>query len=290
MRMAEGGVDIAGSSGAAARMRAFASLQGRGTRPCVIMGESGTGKTRLARLIHHHSPYAPRPPVVVDLRLLGTRERRTALFGGEPPELTTTRRGALEAETTLLLRHVDRAEAFLQELLARAMRGGAFVRFGSQKERPLLARLIFIFDAHAGAGSLLAPQLAGIVRSLPACAIPPLRRRMKDLPALAAQMLGKRPGRRLLDDLKRRRWEGNVRELAVCLGGMRAGNGGGGLAADAALLAWRLREGESFSVEEVLDRMRRHASEEMLASCHGNLSRAAARLGMSSRTLGRILQ
>jgi len=64
--------------------------------PLIIIGEGGVGKSFLAAHIHAASPLSLRALESLNFSTLPERDQRINLLGGEPPDLTTTRRSVLE--------------------------------------------------------------------------------------------------------------------------------------------------------------------------------------------------
>jgi transcriptional regulator with PAS, ATPase and Fis domain len=174
--------------------------------PVVILGEPGTGKHWLARLIHHHGPARDGHFLAVD----GGRLPPAALAGLlSAPGGLVHQRGA----GTVYLREPDRLPRDLQAGLAALLASGG---------RP---RLIAGFTADPAervhAGQLLDDvycKLSTLVIALPA-----LRDRAADLPRLVERLLERlagRTGRRpaglapaAWDAVRAYPWPGNLREL-----------------------------------------------------------------------------
>jgi DNA-binding NtrC family response regulator len=109
----------------------------------VIVGEAGSGKTDLAMQIHAAGPFRHRELKSMNFRTLKDRGQRYGLFGGEPPELSSHRRGILEFHTTILLKHIDHANSFLQDRLAAALKQSKVQRFSGEHSLPIPGRVIF---------------------------------------------------------------------------------------------------------------------------------------------------
>jgi two-component system C4-dicarboxylate transport response regulator DctD len=109
----------------------------------VIVGEAGSGKTDLAMQIHASGPFRHRPLKSLNFRTLKDRDQRYGLFGGEPPELSSHRRGILEFHTTILLKHIDQANSYLQDRLAAALKQSKVQRFSGEHSLPIPGRAIF---------------------------------------------------------------------------------------------------------------------------------------------------
>ena len=182
--------------------------------PVLIRGETGTGKTLAARVLHGSGRRTRRAPVVIDCPSLTQQDGSALLLG------TATSRGALELASggTAILEEVVALSPGHQGQLLRFADEGLIQRIGETSARQVRARII--------ATSSIDPRSSDHFRrdlyfrlAAEELALPPLRERPDDIPELALHF-----GREALGDTPRftnaalRRlleydWPGNVREL-----------------------------------------------------------------------------
>lgn len=183
--------------------------------PVVLVGETGTGRGVLARLIHELSRRAVRPLLVADPQ---ARDLAARLFGASGGAGTFPGPGLLEEADggSLLLLDAHRLPPDIVGRLAQYLKTGCFTRQGGNRQRRADTRLFFKFPPQ-GPG----PELVGAGRLL-TLAVPSLRQRREDIPALLEYFLAlgeDRAGRRLgltpkaLKALEAYDWPGNIGEL-----------------------------------------------------------------------------
>jgi DNA-binding NtrC family response regulator len=196
--------------------------------PVMLLGETGTGKEILARLLHNASNRPSGPYVPVNGALTGGALAESELFGHQKGAFTgaeTARMGALRSAHggTLFLDEVADIPASAQVKLLRALEAGEVKSLGSDAPVAADFRLVSATSQNleeaieAGRFRLdLYYRLAGFVVH-----VPPLRDRPLDILAIAAKFLEK-TGLDLHREsdgvLLSYRWPGNVRELRSCLG------------------------------------------------------------------------
>ena len=270
--------------------------------PLLLEGETGTGKSFLARRIHRRSRPG-KPFVVVDCGAIPETLLPAELFGHTATAFTDAgreRKGwlALAKDGTLVLDRVDALSPASQAVLLRFLEEGRFFPLGAASPRPFSARVIALAGPGLGAkleeGSFrsdLYHRLAGFHGQLP-----PLRQRREDiLPHARAFLAKKAPGFSLAAEaealLLAYPWPGNFRELEAVL--QRAA-----LRARGSVVGVGELELPLFSWDAVIPALaqRRASMEEasklyalfVLAAEGGNVSRAAKVLGVSRRTLIRL--
>jgi transcriptional regulator with GAF, ATPase, and Fis domain len=219
--------------GRSARMRAvfeFLRIIGSSESTVLVTGESGTGKEVTATLIHQASRRKHRPFIAVSCALFSETLIESELFGHERGAFTGAvkdRPGRFEMADggTLFLDDIDDVPLSMQVKLLRVLQNRTIERLGGTRTVPVNVRII------AGSKKDLKQMVAeGKFREdlfyrlnvLPV-ALPPLRERREDIPALMDHFLERyfrRKGEDVppISDAVRQaflgyRWPGNVREL-----------------------------------------------------------------------------
>ena len=190
----------------------------------LILGETGTGKGMLARAIHDLSPRKNKPFVAVNCGALAQDLISSELFGHERGAFTGAhqrRLGRLDLAQngTLFLDEVGELPLTAQTRLLRVLQESVIVRVGENKPRQVDCRIIAAthrnLEADVKSGRFrqdLFYRLKVVDISLP-----PLRKRVDDLPLLCEHLLEPFGQFRIHPDameiLRKYRWPGNVREL-----------------------------------------------------------------------------
>jgi chemotaxis protein methyltransferase CheR len=196
----------------------------------LLLGETGVGKSQLARALHELSPRRSRPLVTLNCAALPAALVESELFGHERGAFTgahARRIGRFEAADggTLFLDEIGELPMDLQGKLLRAVQDGEFERVGSSVPLRTDVRLIAAtntdLEAKVRAGGFR-QDLWYRLNIFP-ITVPPLRKRPDDIPALVAHFIEKhcrklsRPTldvtRATMNTLKAAAWPGNVREL-----------------------------------------------------------------------------
>ena len=198
--------------------------------PVLLRGESGTGKSVLARMIHSTSPRGRRPFVVVNCPTLSEELLASELFGHARGAFTGAIRdqaGRVEAAEggTLFLDEIGEIAPALQAKLLRFLEEKEFERIGENKTRRADVRMIAAtnrdLEDHVRKGLFredLLYRLNVIDLKLPA-----LRERPEDILRLARRFLAffAKAVRRQTPELSKAAeqalraysWPGNIREL-----------------------------------------------------------------------------
>ena len=199
----------------------------------LITGESGSGKERIARLLHDESARAAGPFIAVNCGAITETLLESELFGharGAFTGATQDRPGLFEAASggTLLLDEVGEVSPAMQVKLLRALQEREIRRVGENRSRKVDARVVAATNrdlAHGVAGGGFRQDLYYRLKVVE-LRVPPLRERRDDIPALVAHFIERfnRENRRQLkvtpDAMKVLSscyWPGNVRELENCI-------------------------------------------------------------------------
>ncbi len=196
----------------------------------LIQGESGTGKELLARLIHQLSPRSDKPIIVVNCGALQENLLESELFGHEKGAYTgagSRRIGRFEEADggTLFLDEIGELSPAIQVKLLRFLQEREISRLGSNASIPVDVRIISATNR-----DLAVEVKEGVFREdlfyrlkVVTMALPPLRERKEDLPALIDHYLDKfarENGKSMQgitaearDMLLKYDYPGNVREL-----------------------------------------------------------------------------
>lgn len=200
----------------------------------LILGESGTGKEVVAREIHRHSQRSERPLIKVNCEAVPRELYESEFFGHAKGAFTGAlrdRAGRFELADggTLFLDEIGEIPLDLQAKLLRVLQEGEIERIGEERTRRINVRVIAATNRN-----LRAESEAGRFRqdlyyrlSVFPMELPPLRKRVEDIPLLAehflarfSRQLGRRTPRLTLanvQELQRHDWPGNVRELQHAL-------------------------------------------------------------------------
>ncbi len=292
---------IVGESAALNVLRQQARDAARSRLSVLVLGETGTGKELVARMVHELSDLSDKPLVVVNCAAIPDELFESEVFGHEKGAFTgahAAKKGLMEESNggTLFLDEVGDLSLANQARLLRAIETGAYRRLGGstvlQSEVRVVAATNKNLDAEVKAGRFrrdLYHRLNGFELRLP-----PLRERRGDIPALAEHFRSqavKREGRgpqgftaEGLRALERHTWPGNVRELRnIIERAIVVAKHDRIDACDLALNGGMAPEENFVPLEE----MERRHIEEALTRSKGNVPEAAALLGIGRSTLYR---
>jgi two-component system response regulator AtoC len=221
---------IFGSSPAMGKIRQKLKKAAGANITVLLRGQSGTGKEVLAKLIHSQSPLRNGPFVKVSCPVIPGTLIESELFGNEKGALTGAsgaKPGRIELahRGTLFLDEIGDLDPSLQVKLLQLLQDGEFNRIGASGDRRIDVRFICatnrLLEREMESGNFRQDLFYRI--SVLTIHIPPLRERRDDIPVLADYFLRihskrlERPSpplsERLLADLVKYSWPGNIREL-----------------------------------------------------------------------------
>ncbi|HVY61331.1 MAG TPA: sigma-54-dependent Fis family transcriptional regulator, partial [Planctomycetota bacterium] len=221
--------EFVGVSGAIQQVRALAQQVADSPVTVMITGESGTGKSHIARLIHYKSPRAGKPFVYLNCAALPETLVESELFGIERGVATgvEAKVGRIEQAHggTLFLDEIADMSPEVQAKVLMVLQEREFTRVGGRKTIKVDVRFISATNR-----DLQKEVEAGRFRddlfyrlSVVNLWIPPLRDRKEDLAGLIEHLLGKacqeynrkipRIGAAAREVLLSYDWPGNVREV-----------------------------------------------------------------------------
>ena len=275
--------------------------------PVLIEGETGTGKTAIARWIHRNGPRADEPLVELNCSALPDALAEAELFGHERGAFTdakAARIGLMEAADggTLFLDELPSLALGLQAKLLTAIEDHMLRRVGASRPIPVDARIIAATNADLTALAREGKFREDLLHRLDLFRVrlPPLRERGNDILVLAEELLARtsrRYGQKTQtippegrSRLLAHRWPGNVRELAHEIERAVVFGGEHGLTFSHLAAAPEPGSGTSkwfrsdfvfpesgFSMETAIDELVLHA----VRQADGNVSAAARLLGVS---------
>jgi len=274
----------------------------------LLTGDSGTGKGRLARWIHDHSPRRDRKLVTVNCGALPESLLESELFGHEAGAFTGAqgrREGRFDIARggTLFLDEVTEMSPSLQVKLLRVLQDGEYERVGGTRTLQADVRILAATNRDPEAAIRDGKLREDLYYRLNVIRLhlPPLRLRREDVPLLAQHFLqlhaarNKRGVDRLsheaVDALCAWKWPGNVRELENAI--ERAVVLCRGDTIEVAHLPRALRDVKplpdalTFRVGTPLKEVERAMIESTLQVCDGDKGMAARLLGITARTIYR---
>lgn len=272
-------------------------------KPLLIQGESGTGKELVARALHANSPRAEKPMVVINCAAMSESLIESELFGHEKGAFTgatNVKQGLFEVADngTLMIDEIGEMPTPMQAKLLRVLEGGWLRRVGSIQDRRVNVRLLSAtnrdLEEDVKSGRFREDLFYRI--NVMTIALPPLRKRIGDIPFLVSDFLGTDWSieKQAMQSLENYHWPGNVRQLINVIERAKI-----------------LAEGHTVHLEDLpqeiavslhpvepkgtlqsdkLEEIERAKVLEVLQRENGNKARAARAMGITRRSLYRLLE
>jgi len=302
---------MVGSSAAMSELQRLIDAVANSEATVLIQGESGVGKELVAHAIHERSPRATRNFVAVDCCTLQEKLFESELFGHEKGAFTGADRqkpGLIEAAQggTLFLDEIGEIEPIIQAKLLRVLESGEYRRLGGVKDLQANVRIVAATNRNLAQMSKDGKFRSDLYYRLSAFTlrIPPLRERLQDIPALVEHFLAhhnfsRRLNKRLhptaLRLLMSYGFPGNIRELrnmverAIIVGG-----GSDEIRPEHFSFEALGEQPGQFSMgfqhEPTLEEIERRYLELLVAKYAGHRGQIAAILGVSERSIYRLLE
>lgn len=273
----------------------------------LLLGENGTGKELIAKLIHHQSLRKDQPFVKVDAGSISSNLFESELFGHKKGAFTDAREdriGRIELAQggTLFLDEIGNIPLPLQVKLLSVLQNREIIPLGSNTPVPIDVRLIsatnIVINDAVQAGQFREDLLYRI--NTVEITLPPLRMRPEDIPLLAKHFLKvysdkyRKPTKTIGDEaikyLQQYPWPGNVRELQHAIERAVIMSEDPELGKSDFLFSSKKdsnhpEEGQKEDLN--LNDMERKAILLAIQKYHGNMSKVARELGVGRTTLYR---
>jgi len=293
-------IKIVGKSSAIQRKLDFIKRIANSDKNVLILGETGTGKDLMARMIHEKGERKDTPFVALNCAHIPENLFESELFGHARGSFTGAikdKQGLLEmaGKGTVFLDEIGDLPFYLQSKLLRIIEQRELRRIGETLFRKIQARFIFAtnvaLDEEVRQGKFRKDLYYRI--SVLKFSIPPLRERKEDIPLLVAHILERENKKwntkkvisfNALKKLTAYDYPGNIRELENIVERAYILSGKDEIEEESIEL-----EGEEAALKEKIrpgsDQLR-----QILENCRWNKTKAALEMGKSRRQLYRLLE
>lgn len=273
----------------------------------LILGENGTGKELVAKLLHQHSQRSQKPFVSVDMGSLNENLFESELFGhvkGAFTDAREERQGRFEAANggTLFLDEIGNLSPVMQAKLLSVLQNRVIYKVGSNTPIPVDIRLVCATNMpllQMVKENKFRQDLLYRINTVEV-SLPPLRERKEDILLLAEFFIElycnkyskqeKRLHTVALKQLEKYHWPGNVRELQHAIERAVILNDNGELLpGDFLLPLYEITDdggNSGFNLEENEIQL----IKKVLQAHGGNISKAAAQLGITRAALYRRME
>ncbi|MEJ2716082.1 MAG: sigma 54-interacting transcriptional regulator [Deltaproteobacteria bacterium] len=292
-------------------------LAARSDSTVLFLGESGSGKDFLARYLHDNSPRSGGPFFAINCAALSPELVESELFGHEPGSFTGCtgrKRGLVELAEggTLLLNEIGELALPIQAKLLAFLDTKRFTRVGGEQSVAVNARIV----AATNKDLTKEVQSGGFRQDLYyrlnvfPVVVPSLRDRIEDLAVLVPDLLSRLAAQfglstipllepHAMEALAGYHWPGNVRELENVLERALILSGSDVIAQRALTVSQEEQAefggssseefvvslSDGLSLNHVLDQTKQFLISQGLRRCEGNVTKAAAMLGISRGSL-----
>jgi two-component system response regulator HydG len=269
----------------------------------LILGENGTGKEEIAKLLHKNSLRNKGPFIKVDLGAITETLFESELFGHVKGAFTDAKedrhgRFILSDGGTLFLDEIGNLSLTMQAKLLSILQNKEVTPVGGSKPAKVNNRVIAATNCDIQKGIVDKTFREDLLYRLNTVTIvlPPLRERVEDLPALANHFLksfntkyGKYASFEagVIDELKGYRWPGNIRELMHAIERAVIMSDADSLAMQDFLINQNNLTSNPLVDTVNLDDIERNTIERALKKFEGNISKAAKELGLGRTTIYR---
>ncbi len=278
----------------------------------LITGESGTGKELVARAIHRWSPRSDKSFTTINCSAIPDTLLESELFGFEKGSFTGanySKKGLLELahEGTIFFDEIGDVSSLFQSKILRVLQEGEILRIGGMRQIKVDVRII----AATNRDLRLACQRGAFREDLYYrlnvinIHLPPLRERIEDVPPLVRHFIRKHAVKRkdimikcitqdAVNLMMNHAYPGNVRELEnIIERAISFANGPEILSSDLPSSILKSPPEEKVPrprLKEALTTLERDLIISALNESNGNISRAAAALGMYRQQLQRKIR
>jgi DNA-binding NtrC family response regulator len=274
----------------------------------LILGENGTGKELVARALYRNSPRKDEVFISVDLGSISETLFESELFGhvkGAFTDAIKEKSGRFEIASggTLFLDEIGNLSLPMQAKLLTVIERKEVIKVGSTKPLPIDIRLICATNNNIHqmvSDETFRQDLLYRINTIE-IQLPPLRERRGDIPILADHFLKiynkkykKNVGRisnEAMNKLNSYKWPGNVRELQHAIERALIMSESDKLEPDDFVLSSHRKKSDELEIRTYnLDEIEKNVIIKVMKQNQGNISQAAAELGLTRTSLYRRME
>ncbi len=274
----------------------------------LILGENGTGKELVARALYRNSPRKEEVFISVDLGSISETLFESELFGhvkGAFTDAIKDKSGRFEIASggTLFLDEIGNLSLPMQAKLLTVIERKEVIKVGSTKPIPIDIRLICATNNNIHqmvADETFRQDLLYRINTVE-IHLPPLRERTGDIPMLAEHFLSiykkkykknvNRISSEAMTKLNQYHWPGNVRELQHAIERALIMSDSNTLQADDFILSSQPKKTDEMELQTYnLDEIEKSIILKVMKQNRGNISQAAAELGLTRTSLYRRME